>query len=99
MILEPVPYEQFKLFDQETMIQLITGEDIRYAQKFMDTFSRIYVYILYTQPRGQEILDQMYAEDDPTRARDMIMPFVQPRPDDYDNGLFSNNPFDKHDPG
>lgn len=98
MILEPVPYDEFKLFDQETMIQLISGEDIRYAQKFMDTFSRIYVYILHTQPRGQEILDQMYAEEDPNQAREMILPYVQPRPDDYDNGLFSNNPFD-HDQG
>jgi hypothetical protein len=92
--LEPVPYEQFKVFDQETMIELIAGSDMRYAQKFMDTFSRIYVYILNNHERGQEILDQMYAEDDPNRAREMILPYVESRPDDYEGGLFSHNPFD-----
>lgn len=83
-----VASDQFKQFDQEIMLELITGVNVKYAQRFFDRFSAVYVHILKTEPLGQLILDQMYNEEDPYAARQLILEYIEQDPlDDQEADL------------
>lgn len=67
--------EEFELFDQEIMLELIQSTEVRYAQRFFDKFSGLYMQVL--KERGQAALDHLYKQDDPYVTRELILEFVE----------------------
>ena len=69
-----ISLEDFELFDQEIMLELLQSNEVRYAQRFFDKFSALYMEVL--RERGQSALDHLYKQDDPYVTRELIMDFV-----------------------
>ena len=69
-----ISLEDFELFDQEIMLELIQSNEVRYAQRFFDKFSALYMEVL--RERGQAVLDHLYKQDDPYVTRELILEFV-----------------------
>lgn len=78
--LELVPLAVFKQFDQEVIVEIMSGSDIKYAQRFFDRFSHIYAWVLENEPDGQWFLDWLYQEEHILTARRAIVRFVEGDP-------------------
>ncbi len=78
--LELVPLEVFKQFDQEVIVEIMSGSDIKYAQRFFDRFSHIYAWVLENEPDAQYFLDYLYQEEHIITARRAIVRFVEGDP-------------------
>ncbi len=78
--LELIPLEEFKEFDQQVILDIMSGEDVKYAQRFFDRFSRIYSWVLQNEPDAQHFLDSLYQEEHVITARRAIVRFVEGDP-------------------
>jgi hypothetical protein len=80
MSFEPIPLDIFKEFDQQVILDIMSGSDIKYAQRFFDRFSHIYVWVLANEPDAQEFLNNLYHEEHILTARRAIVRFVEGDP-------------------
>lgn len=72
----PIPEQVFKEFDQQVVVDIMMGSDIKYAQRFFDRFSEIYVWVLENEPDAQKYLNQLYQEEHIMTARRAVTRFV-----------------------
>jgi hypothetical protein len=80
MSFEPIPLDIFKEFDQQVILDIMLGSDIKYAQRFFDRFSHIYIWVLDNDPDAQEYLNNLYNEEHILTARRAIVRFVEGDP-------------------
>lgn len=78
--LELIPLEVFKQFDQEVIVEIMSGSDIKYAQRFFDRFSHVYAWVLVNEPDAQHFLNGLYQEEHILTARRAIVRFVEGDP-------------------
>jgi len=78
--LELIPLEVFKQFDQEVIVEIMSGSDIKYAQRFFDRFSHVYRWVLDHEPDAQHFLNHLYQEEHILTARRAIVRFVEGDP-------------------
>jgi hypothetical protein len=78
--LELIPLEVFKQFDQEVIVEIMSGSDIKYAQRFFDRFSHVYAWVLVNEPDAQNFLNDLYQEEHILTARRAIVRFVEGDP-------------------
>jgi hypothetical protein len=76
----PIPKQVFKEFDQQVVLDIMMGSDIKYAQRFFDRFSEIYIWVLENEPNAQKYLNQLYQEEHILTARRAIVRFVEGDP-------------------
>jgi hypothetical protein len=80
MSFDPIPMDIFKEFDQQVVLDIMSGSDIKYAQRFFDRFSHIYIWVLTNEPDAQEYLNNLYREEHVLTARRAIVRFVEGDP-------------------
>lgn len=78
--LELIPLEVFKQFEQEVIVEIMSGSDIKYAQRFFDRFSHVYSWVLENEPDAQHFLNSLYQEEHILTARKAIVRFVEGDP-------------------
>ena len=76
----PIPLDEFKEFDQQVVIEIVGGSDIKYAQRFFDRFSHIYRWVLENEVDADDYLYQLYQEEHILTARQAILRFVEGDP-------------------
>jgi hypothetical protein len=80
MSFTPISLEDFKAFDQQVILDIINGSDVKYAQRFFDRFSHIYLWVLDNEPDAQQYLNSLYSEEHVLTARRAIVRFVEGDP-------------------
>ena len=76
----PIPLDEFKAFDQQVILDIMNGSDVRYAQRFFDRFSHIYRWILENEVDADEYLYELYREEHIITARRKILKYVEGDP-------------------
>ena len=80
MSFTPIPLEEFKEFDQQVILDIINGSDVKYAQRFFDRFSHVYLWVIQNELDADDYLYGLYQEEHVLTARRAILRFVEGDP-------------------